>query len=844
MILKIRVWCLVQKYRNASVVAPKTINLPGLDVAESPPTQNLTGILNANVIQEFVYNQVCHFQLVLHLSGSIHRIIKLVTLRIRFLLILAIGLLLVADLRAQVDPAAEKPTLADEDFFESQVRPILLAHCIECHGPENSESELRLDSRAAMLAGNDAGPVIAPTAPAASRLLALLPADAVPHMPPEGQLSEDSIEILRQWIERGAIWPQRTASFDKSILAAQHWSFQPVAGDRTPIPLDSLVELTMDSADVRALDMHVEASRKRVGIGTVPSASPRELLRRLSFDLLGIPPTWDEWQTFESQPFEQAWPRLVDQYLARPEFGERWSRHWLDVTRYADTKGYVFEDDRNYKTAYLYRDWVIRALNDDLPYDQFLTRQIAADLDPKVSDRSEWAALGFWTLGRRFLNNPYDIYDDRLDVLTRGTLGLTVACARCHDHKYDPISAEDYYSLMGILSASTESKVALTDPTTEYQAELAKRQQELAEYERGEAKQGRINELRRKISEWENSDEAPLQLLVLQDASPLPDLPHVFLRGNPDRLGNQVPRRYLRFLSPADAVPFSQGSGRWELAQSIVDPDNPLTARVWVNRVWMHLFGQGLVNTPSDFGLRSESPSHPELLDDLAATFIREGWSTKRLIRRIVLSQTYRQSSNVSAEIRQRDPENRWLSRHLRRRLNWEAMRDSLLQVAGVLDPTLFGPSVEITREPFSHRRTLYGFIDRQNLPSVFRTFDLASPDTHSPGRFTTTVPQQALYLMNDPFVLEMARATYKRSASAIDDGAGQGPRVRWLYQQLFLREPGEREIDLAEQFLATATESQANPDSVQTTSSTSMDAAWVQYVQALLISNEFQFVD
>lgn len=770
--------------------------------------------------------------------------VRLVVMHARFLMLIAICWLWAVCVHAQVGLDTENAILAEEDFFESQVRPILLTHCIECHGPDLSEANLRLDSRQAMLSGNESGPAIVPNAPAESRLLALLPADAETHMPPEGQLSEQAIEILRQWIERGAHWPQRTASFDKSQLAAKHWSFQPIAGDRSAQPAHSLPVLTMDGASVRALDAYIESSRERAGIETPPSATPRELLRRLSIDLRGIPPTWDEWQSFEAMPFAEAWPQLVEQYLSQPEFGERWSRHWLDVTRYADTKGYVFEDDRNYKTAYLYRDWVIRAFNNDLPYDQFLSRQIAADLDPQVSDRSEWAALGFWTLGRRFLNNPYDIYDDRLDVLTRGALGLTVACARCHDHKYDPISAEDYYSLMGILSASPESKVALTDPTPEFQAELSKRQQALADYERGEAKQGRINELRRQISEWENSNDAPIQLLVLQDASPPPESPYVFLRGNPDRLGNQVPRQYLRFFSPPAAAPYSQGSGRWELAQSIVDPHNPLTARVWVNRVWMHLFGQGLVTTPSDFGLRSEPPSHPELLDELAASFIREGWSTKRLIRRIVLSQTYRQLSNVSAEVRQRDPENRLLSRHGRRRLNWEAMRDSLLQTSGILDRTLYGPSVEITREPFSNRRTLYGFIDRQNLPIVFRTFDLASPDTHSPGRFTTTVPQQALYLMNDPFVLEMARATYRRSAIAVGDGAGQGARVRWLYQQIFLREPCERECELAEQFLAAAAASRSASQLPEPESSTSADAAWVQYIQTLLISNEFQFVD
>lgn len=305
------------------------------------------------------------------------------------------------------------------------------------------------------------------------------------------------------------------------------------------------------------------------------------LARRLYFDLIGLPPTIDQIRTFIADKDPQAYTRLVNQLLDSEQFGERWARHWLDVARFGDTKGYVFTADRNYPNAYKYRDWVINAINDDMPYDRFLKLQLAADLIIPKDERTSLAALGFLTLGRRFINNKHDIIDDRIDVVFRGTMGLTVGCARCHDHKYDPLSTADYYAMYGIFQSSREQQ----------------------------------------------DDDLPLRLVDRNRPANSP----VFLRGNPLNHGDVVPRRYLSFFAGKQAKPFSQGSGRLELAEAIVDRNNPLTARVFVNRVWGHLFGAGLVRTPSDFGLRSEPPTHQDVLDHLAGSFMQDGWSVKRL---------------------------------------------------------------------------------------------------------------------------------------------------------------------------------------------------------------------
>ncbi len=668
------------------------------------------------------------------------------------LLLLIAAVVYGAEGRPAADSAARQWSAEDLDFFEKRIRPVLAERCYRCHSTQANvvQANLKLDTAAGVLAGGDSGPVVTPEKPADSPLLAALRWESV-EMPPDGKLPDAVIADFARWLELGAPDPRTGAAHSAASPAASpHWAFQlPVAH-----PPPDVQDAAWPNND---LDRFILAELESRNLTPSPPASPRALLRRVSFDLTGLPPSFDQTSALERDPSDEAYRRVVDALLASPHFGERWARHWLDVARYADTKGYVFQEDRNYPQAYTYRDWVIAAFNQDLPYDRFLIAQIAAD---QIGDPAVAPAAGFLTLGRRFINNQQDIIDDRIDVVCRGLMGLTVGCARCHDHKYDPIPLADYYSLYGVFASSREPKQA----------------------------------------------EAPL---LLADADPLVQ-PVVFLRGNPANRGPQVPRQFLAVLAGPDRQPFQHGSGRLELAQAIASPRNPLTARVWVNRIWDHLFGQGLVSTPSDFGTRSDPPTHPELLDYLACRLMSDGWSTKRLIREIVQSRTYRQASDVREAGRATDPENRLLWRMNRRRLDLESLRDSVMVAAGRLDRTVGGPSVQLTDSPFPTRRSVYGFIDRQNLPGFFRTFDFASPDAHTPRRPLTTVPQQALYLMNSPFALE--QATHLANRPEVQQAATDEQRVVAVFHCALGREPDGREREWALQYLKSAAEPAPEP--------------------------------
>ncbi len=658
-------------------------------------------------------------------------------------LILIVGLMVLGgDIRA--DKAATREQL---DYFEKHIRPVLVDRCYSCHSADAPvlQGGLRLDSAPAMLRGGDSGPLFKPGEADDSLLIASLRWESY-EMPPDGKLSDEVVQHFVRWIEMGAPDPRvdedaEAMSGPDATAVAKHWAFRPPVLVEPP-------EVQATDWPATDIDRFILAGLEQFVLSPSPPADPRAQLRRLSYDLTGLPPSFEELADFDSSD-DDAYLAAVDRLLASPHFGERWGRHWLDVSRYADTKGYVFQEDRNYPYAYTYRDWVIAALNQDMPYDEFVVAQLAAD---HLDDPTTVPATGFLTLGRRFINNRHDIIDDRIDVMTRGLMGLTVSCARCHDHKYDPVSIEDYYALYGVFASSREPQ----------------------------------------------EESAPL-LLVDTDK---PYEPVVFVRGSPGNRGDGVPRRFLSCLSDGEPEPFSQGSGRLEMAQAIASDSNPLTARVWVNRVWMHLLGEGLVTTPSDFGMRSDPPSHPELLDWLAIRFVQEGWSTKWLVRQIVSSNVYRQASDHDPYAATLDPENRLLWRANRRRLDLESLRDSLLVAAGRLDTTMGGPSVELTEEPFPVRRTVYGFIERQNLPSFFRTFDFAGPDTHSPKRPYTTVPQQALFLMNSPFVLQQAieLADRDRDHAGTDD-----QRIVRLFQRVLGREPADDELQASREFLASA---------------------------------------
>ncbi len=490
--------------------------------------------------------------------------------------------------------------------------------------------------------------------------------------------------------------------------------------------------------------------------------------------------------------------QFADQLLSSPHFGERFARYWMDVARYADNKGYVFQEDREYAEAYRYRDWLIDAFNADMPYDDFVAQQLAADLLADDGDHSNLPALGFITLGRRFINNKLDIIDDRLDVVTRGLMGMTLACARCHDHKYDPITQVDYYSLAGIFLNSNEP---------------------------GDGP-------------WPHR---------LQDAEQLQDS-YVLYRGSPSNRGPKVERKFVSFLAK-DQRPFeSQGSGRAELAARIASPSNPLTARVFANRIWMRLMGSSLVETPSDFGMRCPEPDQLQLLDELALTLIESGWSIKALVRQIILSECYTQASLDRPEASVIDPENALYWKMNRRRLDFEALRDTFLACTDNLDRQVRGKSVNIHEAPYSHRRTVYAYIDRQNLPSIFRTFDMASPDTHSARRAETSVPQQGLFLLNSDFVMGRSEELASRLA---EQATTQGDRaaIEMAFEVVLRREPTAEESRLineyldqsAEAFAELRADARAKPDSKERRESFS---PWAQVVQILLATNELAFVD
>jgi mono/diheme cytochrome c family protein len=734
--------------------------------------------------------------------------------------------------------AEDGPALQSAEFFESKVRPVLAENCFSCHGPEKQKGGLRLDSRAALLKGAGGEPVVVPGDPDQSILVKAVRHDGDTKMPPKKKLPDPAIEALSAWVKMGAPWPETTAGKRASSVGEardQHWSFRPVHKPALPAVRRGDWART-------PIDIFVLAKLEQQGLEPAPRADRCTLIRRVTLDLTGLPPWREEVEAFVNDLSPDAWEKVIDRLLASPRYGERWGRHWLDVARYADTKGYLFEEERRYPFAYTYRDYVIRAFNDDLPYDQFVIQQIAADKLPTGDDKRPLAAMGFLTLGRRFLNNTPDIIDDRIDVVMRGLQGLTVGCARCHDHKFDPIPMRDYYSLYGVFASSVEPKdlpVLGTPPPTPaylaYEKDLKTLEQAVRDYE--EKNKEELQKRNRKfLDERRNLQKkvdalkathpgAPPQAMVLTDA-PRPVDPVVFLRGNPNNHGPAVPRQFLEVLSRGERKPFTEGSGRLDLARAVASKDNPLTARVMVNRVWLHHFGKGLVTTPGDFGLRGDPPTHPQLFDYLAWSFMEEGWSVKQLHRMILRSATYQQSS---AAPQAADPDNRLLAHQSRQRLDFEALRDSLLWASGRLDTKAGGSPVEITTAPFAARRSVYGFIDRQNLPGLFRTFDFASPDSSTPQRHVTTVPQQALFLMNGPFVVQQAKALAARPDVTARTDAGE--RIAYLYRLLYGRPPDADEAALGRRFVESAgTEKALSP--------------WEKYCQVLLLSNEFAFVD
>lgn len=932
------------------------------------------------------------------------------------------------------EPASPtKPAVSEmsaNEFFERKVRPLLVEHCYSCHAKGQKKGGLSLADRAGLLAGGESGAVVALEKPDESLLIAAIEHRGGLQMPPNSKLSDGEIAVLKKWIELGAPWPESAANKSGGIRASgsitvedrQFWSFQPVKDVAPPTVKNG-------AWPRRPLDQFVMAQLEANGLSPVGEADKRTFVRRATFDLIGLPPTPEEVAAFVADESPLAHERLINRLLESSHYGERWARHWLDVARYGEDQAHTFQA-RMYPNGYRYRDWVVAAFNNDLPYNQFVVEQIAGDLLPEANGQLErLPALGYLALGPVYYKDAgcagkaeSDEIDDRIDTLCRGFLGLTVSCARCHDHKFDPIPTQDYYALAGVFASTQyrEAPLAPDDVVKQYDAraeaikgqekrladaqatearklgesfapltskyvlaawrlqhrgeqkadELAKKLADelglerflierwsqflmtdlvqkrayLAEYkqviasqagksdiasdpaavaaveqagaalqekvvaamkarddleadyakrlaEAADADKGKVEKPKHDAAQVEllkdllTDKNAPLALpkdrtdKLLSEASKTalaeiqkeldqakkdlgpkyptahslidgkPTNTKVHLRGNHKDLGDEVPRRFLSVLGPDKLQPFREGSGRLELARAIADPANPLTARVMVNRVWLHHFGRGLVGTPSNFGLLGERPTHPELLDHLAAKFVASGWSLKQLHREIMLSATYRLESrvesresrgNADAELsaldssRSTDPDNRLLWRQNRRRLDIETWRDSVLAVCGNLDRTQGGPSVNLN-DGNNRRRTLYAVVSRHDLNSTLRLFDFPDPNLTSEKRVVTTVPMQQLFVLNSDFMVRQAKSLVGRlNAEALTE---EGSRIELAYRTLFQRSPVESEKVLGLSFLAAPLPDGIAADKVKLT-------AWEQYAQALLGTNEFVFVD
>ena len=743
---------------------------------------------------------------------------------------------------ADISPAIS-PT--DQQFFEAKIRPLLSEECYKCHShqADRIKGKLMLDSRDGLLLGGATGPSIIPGKPDDSLLIqAIRYTDEDLQMPPKdhgGKLSDQQIADLTEWVRRGAPDPRVPAitASGKSYggIGKAHWAFQPVKKPEVPVVNDK----TWGQSPI---DNFILAKLEANHLHPNPVSDKRTLLRRVTFDLTGLPPTEPEIQRFIADDSPDAYAKVVDRLLASPHYGERWARYWLDVARYSDTKGDAPKrDDPRFPHAWTYRDYVINAFNTDKPYNQFITEQLTADrivaeADSKAKsknqepplDQSVLAAMGFLTLGNQFDGRRDDVIADQIDVTSKAFLGLTVACARCHDHKFDPIPTKDYYSLYGVFANTIEptrvtleptllSKIPQTPELLDYlakTAELQKKEEEIkeqyAEFRRARDKDPQKRRdlaraeglMQRELGDLEiNHPGAPARANVAIDVARSRDYT-VLVRGEPQNKGDPVPRRFLEVLSPdpKHRPEWTKGSGRVDLAKAIADPKNPLTARVLVNRLWQQHFGTGFVATPDDLGNMSAPPNQPELLDWLAARFVESGWSIKQLQRTIVLSSTYQETSAPNPTAVAADPDNKLLWRANLRRLEFEEIYDSLLAIAGTLDRTVGGKSIMPASDAFGTRRSLYTTIDRRNPPELLTQFDFPNPDTPSGKRYETTVPQQALFLMNSPLVIETARKLTHRPEFATLDQDEE--RVTSLYLAIFQRPPSAQEIELGVRYV------------------------------------------
>ena len=759
------------------------------------------------------------------------------------------ALLCMVAVDAPADPAPEAVA-----YFESNVRPLLIKHCYECHSGDVSEAKARLvlDHAGGWRRGGESGPALIPGKPESSRLMeAVRYANSDLQMPPKYRLNESDVKVLRRWIADGAVDPRDEVP-DQGGQARQEvdivqgksfWAFRPPATPKVP-------DVRNREWPAGNIDRFILARLEEEQVFPAPDAEKRTLLRRAYFDLVGLPPTPDELREFIDSPAEEAFAAVVDELLARPEFGERWGRHWLDVARFAESSG----GGRSlmFPHAWRFRDYVINAFNADKPFDQLIREHLAGDLLPWQSDvqrNEQLVGSGYLVLGainyelqdKELLR--METIDEQVSAMGRSFLGMTLDCARCHDHKFDPIPTEDYYALAGIFG-STKSlvpgnvssyvtqklKVETPPDVIEFRNEMDSLRKALEEArERGEdQKVKRLGaELKRKEKEGKAFKD-PLAMSVKDAESP--EDGHVHIRGGVRNKGDKVARGVISVAMPAGtsaALAIGEGdSGRRELAEWVASPENPLTARVMANRIWLHLMGEGIVRTPDNFGATGERPSHPELLDYLARRYVQLGWSTKKLIREIMLSRVYRLASNMPSP--STDQENRLFSRANRKRLEAEAIRDTMLTLSASLDPDRGGRTIhtisayDLGYKFKTRRKSVYVPWFRNSMLDLFEVFDAPNPNLVIGRRPITNLPTQALYLMNSAFVREQA----ERMAARL---LAENATLEEVYERILGRPPLAAELAATTDFFA---------------GSDNEKESWTQLCQSLFACVDFRYLD
>jgi len=787
--------------------------------------------------------------------------------------------------------ADDTPTAEQLQHFESSIRPVLVEHCLKCHGEEKQWGSLRLDSSKALLDGGDSGAAIVPGQPEKSLLIrAIRQQDEDLKMPPKGKLSDKQVADFILWIKQGAHFPAAAETGKKRSRDPNHWSF------KTPVdpPLPAIQDKAWPKSE---LDHFILAKLEHEHLAPAAQADRRTLIRRATFDLTGLPPTPAEISEFLADKSPDAFTKVVDRLLASSAYGERWGRHWLDVARYADSNG--LDENVAQGNAWRYRDYVVNAFNNDKPYDQFLTEQIAGDLLPATDDNAvrneRLIATGFLAIGPKVLAEvdeskmQMDIVDEQIDTLGRAVLGMTFGCARCHDHKFDPIQTADYYGLAGIFKSTKTmdsfKKVAKWHenpvPTDEALAQKSAFEVQLTAAkgaiqqltDAADAKIKAANTKGDKLPEKLETlypEETRTELKRLRDElakieKQAPEMPTamgvqddavadaaIHIRGNPQKLGEVVARHVPTVLEGTAGRQFTpQSSGRLELAQSLVEKRHPLTSRVMVNRVWRWHFGKGLVRTVDNFGLLGEAATHPELLDWLAHRFMEQGWSIKKLHRLIMLSSTYQLGSHVDPAIVERDPENLLYGRATIQRLEAEEVRDAMLAVSGQLDRTLGGSLLNVKNRAYffdhtskdltdysSPRRSIYLPVVRNNVYDLFQLLDYPDAAIPTGDRSTTTVAPQALLMMNSDFVAKASTelATRLLSQQQADDAT----RISEMYQLAYGRDVTPEEVEQSRSFV---TEIEKALQPTDPDPANRHRRAWATLCQVVLAANEFIYL-